>query len=324
MAYDANVLHRATARLEENKRRREDQREQLRQQLYAREPRLAKLDRQLQGTMAQLVAASLRKGEDAGAAVRAIRDKNLDIQQERAVLLGAMGLPEDALDPKPACPLCNDTGWRGAQMCQCLKELCTQEQIQELSKLLDLGEQSFDTFRLDYYSQTPWPGRGTSPRSNMDLVYEVCLNYAQKFGRFAIKNLFLTGAPGLGKTFLSACIARSVSEQGFSVVYDTAGNIFSQFETRKFQRDTQGVQEARDETRRYLTCDLLIFGRPGQRAHHPVCPVRSLRAAQHPPGGREAYRHLLQPHYGGGRPALLPPDRIPPDGRVPRTPLLRR
>ena len=132
MAYDANVLRRATARLEENKRRREDQREQLRQQLYAREPRLAKLDRQLQGTMAQLVAASLRKGEDAGAAVRAIRDKNLDIQQERAVLLGAMGLPEDALDPKPACPLCNDTGWRGAQMCQCLKELCTQEQIQEL------------------------------------------------------------------------------------------------------------------------------------------------------------------------------------------------
>ena len=74
MAYDSNVLRRATARLEENKRRREDQREQLRQQLYAREPRLAKLDRQLQGTMAQLVAASLRKGEDAGAAVRAIRD----------------------------------------------------------------------------------------------------------------------------------------------------------------------------------------------------------------------------------------------------------
>ena len=259
MAYDANVLRRATARLEENKRRREDQREQLRQQLYAREPRLAKLDRQLQGTMAQLVAASLRRGEDAGAAVRAIRDKNLDIQQERAVLLGAMGLPEDALDSKPACPLCNDTGWRGAQMCRCLKELCAQEQIQELSKLLDLGEQSFDTFRLDYYSETPWPGRGTSPRANMDLVYEVCLNYAQKFGRFALKNLFLTGAPGLGKTFLSACIARSVSEQGFSVVYDTAGNIFAQFETRKFQRDTQGVQEARDETRRYLTCDLLIL-----------------------------------------------------------------
>ena len=259
MAYDSNVLRRASARLEEERRRRADERERLRQKLYAKEPRLAQLDHGLQGTMAELVATSLRRGENPGEAVRAIREKNLDIQRERAVLLGAMGLPEDALDEKPACPKCGDTGWRGTQMCECLQALCTQEQIQELSKLLNLGEQSFDNFRLDYYSETVWPGRGTSPRENMDLVYEVCLNYAQKFGRFYFKNLFLSGAPGLGKTFLSACIARSVSELGRSVVYDTAGNIFAQFETRKFQRDAEGVQNALDETRRYLSCDLLIL-----------------------------------------------------------------
>ena len=98
-----------------------------------------------------------------------------------------------------------------------------------------------------------------SPRENMELIYEVCLSYAQKFGRFPLRNLFLTGAPGLGKTFLSACIARTVSEGGHSVVYDTAGNVFAQFETRKFQRDSADGQEARDETRRYLNCDLLIL-----------------------------------------------------------------
>ena len=129
----------------------------------------------------------------------------------------------------------------------------------ELSKLLDLGEQSFDAFRLDYYSQTPWPGRGTSPRENMEFVHEVCLSYARKFGKFPIKNLFLSGAPGLGKTFLSACIARTVSERGHSVVYDTAGNVFAQFEARKFQRDSADGREAKDETRRYLNCDLLIL-----------------------------------------------------------------
>ncbi len=144
-------------------------------------------------------------------------------------------------------------------MCRCLRQLCAQEQIKELSKLLDLGEQSFDTFRLDYYSQTPYPGRGASPRGNMELVYDVCLSYATKFGRFAIKNLFLSGAPGLGKTFLSACIARTVSENGFSVVYDTAGNVFAQFEARKFLRDSPNGLDARDETRRYLNCDLLIL-----------------------------------------------------------------
>ena len=258
MGYDANVLRRATQRLEQGRRERRERVENLRRDAYARQPKLERLDRQLQQTMAQLVAAALRQGEDPARAVREVRERNLAIQQERAVLLGALGLPEDALDDKPACPLCGDTGWQGAKMCRCLRELCAREQIAELSKLLDLGEQSFDTFRMDYYSQTPWPG-GTSPRENMELVYEVCLNYAQKFGRFPIRNLFLTGAPGLGKTFLSACIARTVSEKGHSVVYDTAGNIFAQFEVRKFQRDSADGQEARDETRRYLNCDLLIL-----------------------------------------------------------------
>ena len=258
MGYDANVLRRATQRLEQGRRERRERVEGLRRDAYARQPKLERLDRQLQQTMAQLVAAALRQGEDPARAVREVRERNLAIQQERAVLLGALGLPEDALDDKPACPLCGDTGWQGAKMCRCLRELCAREQIAELSKLLDLGEQSFDTFRMDYYSQSPWPG-GTSPRENMELVYEVCLNYAQKFGRFPIRNLFLTGAPGLGKTFLSACIARTVSEKGHSVVYDTAGNIFAQFEARKFQRDSADGQEARDETRRYLNCDLLIL-----------------------------------------------------------------
>ena len=259
MAYDPNVLRRAAEQLEERRRARSDRLERLRAEAYAREPRLERLDRQLQGTMSQLVAAALRRGEDPAQAVRDIKERNLDLQRQRAVLLGGLGLPEDALDDKPQCPLCRDTGWQGAKMCQCLQQLCAQEQIRELSKLLDLGEQSFDTFRMDYYSQTPWPGRGASPRENMELVYEVCLNYAQKFGRFYFKNLFLSGAPGLGKTFLSACIARTVSENGFSVVYDTAGNVFAQFEARKFQRDSDDGREARDETRRYLNCDLLIL-----------------------------------------------------------------
>ena len=50
-----------------------------------------------------------------------------------------------------------------------------------------------------------------------------------------------------------------MSEAGFSVVYDTAGNIFAQFELKKFRRGAQDAQEAKDETRRYLNCDLLIL-----------------------------------------------------------------
>lgn len=269
MAYEQNVLRRATERLEDQRRRREDQQNARRREIYAAIPRVAEIDRQLRRTIVDIIAASLRQGSDPVPAIGVIRDKNLDLQAERAELLVAHGYPADALDDKPACPKCNDTGWRGAVMCQCLKNLCAQEQIKELSKLLDLGEQSFDTFSLDVYSPSPWRGSGISPRENMEMVYEICLNYAQKFGRFYFNNLFLSGAPGLGKTFLSACIARTVSENGFSVVYDTAVNIFSRFEDKKFSRDADDTREARDETRRYLSCDLLILDDLGSEMTTP-------------------------------------------------------
>ena len=269
MAYEQNVLRRAAERLEDQRRRREEAQNARRREIYAAIPRVAEIDRQLRRTIVDIIAASLRQGNDPVPAIGVIRDKNLDLQAERADLLVAHGYPADALDDKPACPRCSDTGWRGAVMCDCLKSLCAQEQIKELSKLLDLGEQSFDTFSLDVYSPSPWRGSGISPRENMEMVYEICLNYAQKFGRFYFNNLFLSGAPGLGKTFLSACIARTVSENGFSVVYDTAVNIFSRFEDRKFSRDAEDTREARDETRRYLSCDLLILDDLGSEMTTP-------------------------------------------------------
>ena len=122
---------------------------------------------------------------------------------------------------------------------------------------------------MDYYSTSFWPEWGTSPRENMEFIFDVCSSYARKFGRFYFRNLFLTGAPGLGKTFLSACIARTVSESGFSVVYDTAVNIFTRFEEQKFARDRLEAGEAKDETRRYLGCDLPILDDLGSELSTP-------------------------------------------------------
>ena len=45
MSYDANVLRRATQRLEEERRARSDRAAQLRQEAYEKEPRLAQLDK---------------------------------------------------------------------------------------------------------------------------------------------------------------------------------------------------------------------------------------------------------------------------------------
>lgn len=258
MPYDGKILSRAMARFDEDKQRRARQFRERQQQLFAREPELADIDRRLRGTMSQIITRALKGGRDPVPAIHAIRDENLALQRRRGEILTAMGCPADYLEEKPRCARCGDAGFLpDGSMCACLRSYYAREQIAELSHMLDIGSQSFDTFRLDYYS-TDRGGLPRSPREAAQRNLEICQSFARDF-RPGKQNLLLFGAPGLGKTFLSACIARTVSEEGFSVVYDTAGNIFAQFELKKFQRDAQDAQEAKDETRRYLNCDLLIL-----------------------------------------------------------------
>ena len=123
--------------------------------------------------------------------------------------------------------------------------------------MLDLGSQSFDTFSLDWYDDRPLPGQKRSARSHMEeKVYSVCADYAYNFGTQPA-NLLLFGAPGLGKTHLSAAIAREVSAKGYSVVYDTAGHVFRCLEDEKFGREED--DENASEIQRFFSCDLLIL-----------------------------------------------------------------
>ena len=186
-------------------------------------------------------------------------------------MLHTLGYEPDALDDTPACKRCGDTGWTGAEMCTCLKELCAQEQMKALTALLNLtDEQDFDRLRLDVYSDQPWQGVDRSPRENMKRVVTVCEGFARRFPNYPLRNLLLSGGTGLGKTFLSGCIAREVSQRGHSVVYDTAISLFSAFEAKKFARDAGLERQARDDTRRYLHCDLLILDDLGSELTTPL------------------------------------------------------
>ena len=92
---------------------------------------------------------------------------------------------------------------------------------------------------------------------NMEFVKDTCWMYSNKFGQSS-KNFFLTGKTGLGKTFLSTCIAKVVSEKGFSVVYDTANSVFSKFEEEKFSK-YDDISEVKSDINRYMSCDLFIL-----------------------------------------------------------------
>ena len=254
MAYDSKILRRASARYDEDKQRRSEQFRARQRYCYGKEPRLEEIDRELSQTMAKIIASGFRRGADPRSAIAALKEENLKLQRERGELLVSLGYPADYLIDQPACKLCNDTGWKDGAMCRCLRDYYAREQIAELSQLLDLGHQSFETFNFDFYSRVPDIEQGISPYQRMEKNFDACRDYANEFSPKS-GNLLLSGAPGLGKTFLSASIARVVSDSGHSVVYDTATHIFERMEAQKFRRDA----DEEDDTVRYFKCDLLIL-----------------------------------------------------------------
>ena len=251
MAYSYTIVQRAMARLQSEKEQNEQSSRARIAAIYEKEPRLGEIERELRRTAAHVLAATFRRQGDPVAAMQQLKKENLALEQERDWILQAEGLEPDDLTVQPICPTCGGTGYVGAVMCECLKELCRQEQKKELTNLF--GAESFEKFRLDLYPEQYDNQLKRSPREVMNRTYHDTLSYAQNFTCTSPSLLFV-GATGLGKTYLSACIARTVADRGFSVSYAPVGQLMAAFENEKFrpQPDTSCTEE-------YFSCDLLII-----------------------------------------------------------------
>lgn len=223
----------------------------------AQVPGLEGLDRAIQRTVTQAIAAALRQGEDPAPAVEKARRENLTLQKERLELLRKAGIDPATLEETPYCPLCKDTGRVRGKLCTCVTKLCARENLAELEAVLDLRGVDFDHLSMEWYSSAYDPQQGISPREAMETVAAVCRDYAGQFPDYPYCNLFLYGGTGLGKTFFSGCIAKTVAEKGFWTVYAPAGELLSQYEAVKFGRDDSG--EAQRAVERYQRCDLLVL-----------------------------------------------------------------
>lgn len=252
MGYSPEIVRRARARLEQAKMDLQSQQQQKLQIAYDRVPRLQEIDRLLRQTMAQAARAVFTQGGDVQEMMQKIKNENLALQQEREMLLAEHFEP-GFLDERPLCDKCGGSGYVGSTMCQCMQELCRQEQRKELT-LLHMGIETFQSFRLDVYPDRFDTNMGVNIRELMQKTYQSCWNYAHNFTQNA-GNLLFSGNTGLGKTFLSACIARTVSDKGYSVVYESASHLFSRMEQAKFGSD----EEAKAYVQRYQACDLLII-----------------------------------------------------------------
>lgn len=258
MGYDGKALALARAAIAERKRANQEEQSRRRSEVLLRLPALREIEGEMTRLMSSVALSALKRGEDAGQAVISARERCGELLDRKRELLVSEGFPGDYLEDIFSCPHCRDTGYVEGRPCSCLREEYRAESVRLLSSTLDLGVQSFDSFDLSLYEPSAGGEPASRVREAMAMVRDLCRQYAEGFGPGSA-NLLFRGGTGLGKTFLSACIAKVVSEKGFSVVYDTAVSVFDAFEAQKFDKGEDGGAEAASRVRRYLNCDLLIL-----------------------------------------------------------------
>lgn len=233
------------------------------EEIYKRIPRIKSIDDELSSTGFEIASAILRR-TDVEDSILKLKQHITDLKIQKAELLSANKYPVDYLEIRYKCKKCKDTGYIGNSRCSCFKQRLIDKYYQQ-SNLKDiLSRENFDTFNINFYSTDKYGNEELSPRRNMEGILTYCINYANTFKEHN-ESLFFYGTSGLGKTFLSNCIAKELLDKGTIVIYQTCANLIDVIRTSRFDDSMEkGMIED------LLTCDLLIiddFGTEPQTAY---------------------------------------------------------
>ena len=177
------------------------------------------------------------------------------LAKERKALLLENGFPADYLELHYDCPICKDTGYVNGEKCACFRKaavdlLYTQSNIRDI-----LEEENFDNFSFQYYSPDfRDPGSGITASEAARSAYDKAWAFIEGFGERS-DNLMIYGDTGVGKTYLTHCIAKELLDRSYFVLYFSAFDLFDLLSKNTFQRDVQSA----DMASFIYDCDLLII-----------------------------------------------------------------
>ena len=185
-----------------------------------------------------------------------LADKLASINEEKHLLLAAAGYPEDYLDLHYECPACKDTGFIDGKKCNCFKQaaidlLYNQSNIKKILLLENFSNFNYDWYSEDYVDSVS----GISALENIINVTRDVNAFISDFP--SGQNLLFYGDTGVGKTFLTHCIASELLGKGHSVLYLSAIDLFDLFSKYTFDNDSE--VNYRDAFSQILDCELLII-----------------------------------------------------------------
>ena len=223
-----------------------------REEIYDKIPRIREIDEEVASCSAARIRERLSKS---GISEKPLAEQIAKLAEERSFLLLSNGYPEDYLTLTPVCPRCQDTGYIDGKKCLCFRKaevelLYAQSNLQAILQKENFGHFSFDCYSDTIRNDTT----GLTARETAEKAYLLAVNFVRDFdGTF--QNLFLYGNTGVGKTFLSHCIAKELLDSAHFVLYFSAFELFDQMAKNAFSRSAQ----EEPEENHLWDCDLLII-----------------------------------------------------------------
>lgn len=231
------------------------------EKLYAEYPRLNEIEMEL-SRISIATAKQLLLNHDENLLAK-LEEQISALKKEKQAILSSIHLTEEDLLPQYHCATCKDTGYVQEEataystMCNCLKQRLYDLEYNKCN-ISNLDKQNFDTFSFEYYAtecdEAKYKSK-ISPRENMKKIYAIAMKFIENFDEDAEKNLLFTGNTGLGKTFLSSCIANEILKQGKTVLYQTASNMLDMIIDYRFGKSSVST----DMYQNLLNVDLLIM-----------------------------------------------------------------
>ena len=257
----SEILSALLLEYDQKKRRAELDLENRKSELYVRFPRLQEIETELNNfaiTTAKNILMGTSKSLDG------LNKKVTELKKEKEKILKENKIPNNFLEPKYDCLICKDTGYiqnenSASGLCSCLKQKLLDIAYNK-SNISNLDKENFDTFRPEVFSDKVEPEKykiNVSPRQYMLSIKSKCLDFIENFDNPETHNLLFTGNTGLGKTFMTNCIANELIKKGKNVLYQTAPVLLETVIDNKMSKYKNSSQD--DFYKNVLEADLLII-----------------------------------------------------------------
>ncbi len=227
------------------------------EELYRRFPELKKIHDKLVELSISQARLELLKPDQAKSEAKEYASKHAALVARKAEILRENNYPANYLDPIYQCRDCRDTGYIDGTPCHCLTQakLTILYENSNLNNILET--ENFNQFQEEYYDdESVDDNLSLTPRENIRRVKKICLDYVRHFDETQ-ENLLFYGPTGVGKTFLTHCIAKELLDTSHTVVYLTSLQLFDILEKNKFQK--RDFTETNEQISYILASDLLII-----------------------------------------------------------------